>query len=322
MNPLLEWAISNKKTIELEIKEVQSTLKYFPSISDFAVSLNWQGNTGIGRGMDLNPELAITKAIAEAIERIVWKKSCYLTTNGIALHTDLTLAKKFAKAELLERDLFLCHYLTNTSMSELKLTEHVSDVFKAHGIKMNCLKSRSTNFGTNYTVIATGLNAMPRFGCAVGLSFAFNVSEEKSAILKAFLECSKILLNVVSKNEIDSLNLTALDNLTYVTENDHFRWALNQDSIEAINYLLNNQRADNKKLVNCHEDEDQYVTLYSHNAPEDPPVYVVKCSNLNLQELYFGFSNSKDKINLNRLQEFANRDINLTEALKFPHPLS
>jgi hypothetical protein len=97
-------------------------------IYDFVVRGNGSIPGAVGRGVDPDPELAIIKSVIEAIERCIYLEKAQpgSTGNGWAVHLKESLAKLKALSELLERDAFFCHFITEQPFEEM--ADHGYDI--------------------------------------------------------------------------------------------------------------------------------------------------------------------------------------------------
>ena len=94
----------------------------------FRCTLQVGGILGVGFGESHSALLATQKAISEAFERAVlvrlrgtpWAGS---TSSGWASHVDSVAARRSALGELLERDSILVHWLTQTPLHQVSLTD-------------------------------------------------------------------------------------------------------------------------------------------------------------------------------------------------------
>lgn len=105
---LIQWASSNRHRISLEAKEFDWAWKKGIPLFDFEVQLQVDGFKGVGRGSDPEETTALTKAVAEALERAVCT-SLGISTVGVAAHTVSHLARENARLEALERHAFERH---------------------------------------------------------------------------------------------------------------------------------------------------------------------------------------------------------------------
>ena len=99
---LAKWLTDRRKDFELSIREFTWPLAMGSSLSDFEVTLLHEGNASVGRGTDLDPNLALEKACAEALERLVCSEHG-VSSIGIALHTNSIFARVNARLEFIER---------------------------------------------------------------------------------------------------------------------------------------------------------------------------------------------------------------------------
>lgn len=105
---LIQWASNNRNLISLEAREFDWAWSKEKRLFDFEVRLKVDGFRGVGRGSDIKETTALTKALAEALERAVCA-SLKISTVGVAAHTVSHLARENAQLEALERYAFQQH---------------------------------------------------------------------------------------------------------------------------------------------------------------------------------------------------------------------
>ena len=114
---LATWLTNHRKSFELRIREFEWPSVIAARNTDFEVAMLYNGETVVGRGTDTDPNLALEKACAEAIERLVCVKHG-VSSMGVALHTEKLLAKQNARSEFIERRV-LAHHINLIAPIEL-----------------------------------------------------------------------------------------------------------------------------------------------------------------------------------------------------------
>ena len=193
---LADWLFKNREPLNLTVFKAQWVKEWLPQFHDLRVQIDLDGRMYEGRGMDMDTDLAFTKAGAEAMERAIVHKSQERNTSGIALHTDELKAKKNAFYELLERDQFLCHFLTKTPFVELESLggfqidfQRIKDKLEKENIEITL---KRTLFSEPKTVICLARKlSNVGFKGVIGLGTSDTWLE---SALKAITEC---LTNVV-----------------------------------------------------------------------------------------------------------------------------
>lgn len=84
-------------------------------LTDISADFEYENEIYCGRGIALDPNLALKKAIYEVVERACFAKSGYKNTNGFAISDSFEWARRFAINELIEREIFLKHWTQERS---------------------------------------------------------------------------------------------------------------------------------------------------------------------------------------------------------------
>ncbi len=104
---ITRWIIDNRSIIHPNYTEFDWPNRYYHGLYDFSAEIKIGGAEGSGRGIDCNRELALEKASAEAIERLICQ-SLDISTKGVAVSGSLN-AMAHADNEALERFFFEEH---------------------------------------------------------------------------------------------------------------------------------------------------------------------------------------------------------------------
>jgi len=315
---LVEWALKHSRELNLKVEKITSTSEYLDSTHDFNVSITYQGQQKIGRGIDLDEQTALTKAISEALERCIVNSS-----NGVAAHVDQESAQKNSRYELLERDLFLLHYYARIPMVELDQKKTLSFLtskglnFLNYGkITIKSYSTLPTESGLR-TVLTVASQNDRKFGLICGLSLKDSID---SAIYKSLTE---VMMNVIhfTREPIIPLSSQQLLFEKIATPRSHLLWGLHPESYNSIYPWIGYSRPENGVTqVKSHTNENQYSLKFSPKTSADPPLFVVKCSNKNLINLEFGV-HEFTRENLIRLSEVADKNFELSNINRFPHPI-
>jgi ribosomal protein S12 methylthiotransferase accessory factor YcaO len=186
--PLLEtW-----KKNGLEVSRIKLASKYsdpVPHRIELRIRRQSDGSFIAGYGEDNSESRAYEKAICELREREVFSTSETIvreTTNGLAAHRFQSIAKRYAKAELIERDAFLRHWLTQTPFAKIipgKDKETQSIIASIENLE-HVVHVYSTFLGIRKTVVVAIENTANQ-GFVIGSS---GIESEKKAIRKALRE--------------------------------------------------------------------------------------------------------------------------------------
>lgn len=223
--------------LDLRISKVTSTRSFFPNLHHILCHIKPEADQDyIGRGIALNEETAFERAIGEALERYCFLKSSKLvTTNGMALHTDKTLAIKSAQLELLERDAYLCHFYTQTPFhrySDQELSDSIfmdcSKQLKGSGFSLSVARLRSQPGIYISAAICMGTTQTPYFGFSIGLGSKLS---SRDSIDSAIMECVTMIpsilageeLKVLTKEEFAKIGKAHASDLAALAHNPKYR---------------------------------------------------------------------------------------------------
>lgn len=308
-NTLLQWVFSHKEEIDFRLTENKWPEDFPVSIFDFDVSINYDGVKSQGRGRHPHKDIALLKSISECFERFFLLKSNFQNSNGFASHTSLDQAKINGVLELIERDLFLCHYLTFENFCDI--TEFVTKSHTAHlfsisasyfqkkGIELRAiLLSNDTDF-TSVMCIGFGESYKKPFGVNLGFgcNFSFDVALES-----ATLECITNLVVICSDSEVDPIYISNLDDPILPHQN------ASRDLYMAKyfrSHLSNHIRYPCHKIRKFKEiyAKTTFIEFKGLDIFSQMPLFTVHAINNDLQSLYFG-PTKLENVNLSRLNEF------------------
>jgi len=317
-----EWILSNSETLSLQVEDLQWIRKSFPGIHDMSVRIQILGKPYEGRGHATTKDVAVQKALAEAIERAMCLQHLD-TTNGVAAHYDLELAKKNARNELLERDLFLSHFLTKTPFiltpewRAFLPGEVFADISRA-GDSLQIYKMGPTSHGQGIVCLIRGGE---RWGGVLGLSFG--QEHESALVIKASLEAYRYYWHRRSHQTLnDHHDLESFLALPKWRYEDNGRLGLNPDYFSRISPLfpedpMAGQRAED--LVDYTSTEFNYREFsLDEIGLKNCPLKVVHCSAAGTQPLLPG-PFRPETISRDGLMRFTNGREFTQETL--PHPM-
>lgn len=116
---VIDWILKNKKGLKLQVIHLTGLSEILVGFFDYAIEIFIEGKKYTGRGTDRNEEIAFLKAFSEAFERYFVEDLKLENTSGLSVHSDQFECVNNAKLELIERDVFLCHFLLNGKLNEL-----------------------------------------------------------------------------------------------------------------------------------------------------------------------------------------------------------
>lgn len=246
-------------------------------------------------------------------------------SNGFAAHTSLESAQNAAILELIERDLFLCHFLTFSKFSdisneiELKYPQHLFTKTR-HYFKEKKIDIYALQLSNNPSYFATACIAFGEFfsrpfGTILGLGC--DLTFEKS-LDSSFFECITNVCALMNNQNLKYRNNNHCNDpieqhrnsALEITSTTFFRSTITETSKPPF-------IDDFQKIINS--------TSFKNFTPPttimDIPVFVVQASNPNLQSLYFGDSKI-ELLNTDRLNQFLGRSLSINEINFSIHPIT
>jgi hypothetical protein len=309
---LLSWVFSNHKKLGFSFKR-EKTESHINKVF-ITVSLQPVGMPQVmGFSIAENLEKALTKAITEALERLLFKfYSLAPSSNGHAAHTNPLIAKKNAIYELLERDIFLCHAFTEVE-SKLIMQESMEN---SHRISYYLLETFA-NVISILCVIEGGRD----FGVIIGLG-----TGEADAIeqikLKAYSEAFANYFGTFIKREPKPLDIQSFAKLPHIGIIEHLRLGLDHEYAQV--FLNRFKGTQGKRPLKMPFDIDKDIKLIKLECEgtslEGCPLHVYLAKSERLQNIHFGMPEAIH-INLPRLESFSGEKIELHDLTKFIHPL-
>lgn len=236
---LIDWLLSQSQKIDFKVTEYKWVIEYAPAYSDFAVSL-FQGMF-VGRAADKNANLALTKAIAEGIERATCAYNDLPSSAGLAAHPVVECAIVNAKAELVERISFDIHFSKRMPFQKVKpLTaesKFATTKLMLLGIHLSFYEMLSPEKLKAICAVATGANFSVGFGGILGIGCHEDIIQsEKSALFES-------LRNVVSFIEDSTFENIGIGDFLKMSEPrsmDRYRLSLNQKYYNELKFLFSN----------------------------------------------------------------------------------
>lgn len=268
--PLLErWKLSGMEICDVKIKNgFKDPVKYrIQVIADFP-DIGRLGGYGEGE-IEI---LAYEKAICELFERELMKRSALYggktTSNGVAAHRFLYLAKHAARDELIERDAFLRHWLTKTSFTRVETPTFLKRYSKPIHESGHELIHATTHLGAKKTAIAIIINRKSG-GFLIGSALKANLSEGlHKATREAFYS---LIADFETSSDTVDWNTPSFTN--------HRQYWYHHNEIPS--WLLNSNPSQSLKPFKINP-------LYSYQILGQTPIPVVACSSISLLELWTG----------------------------------
>lgn len=314
---MIEFIRKYRDSLKINISRLSWPVKYNLPIYDYQFTFTKFNQIFIGRGVSRIEEDALTKAVSESIERYLCKKFKFNNTSGLAVHKNDEAGIQVAKNELLERDLFFCHFLTKTKMKELNnqfLNESchkLLDFFKTHGAHPALYKMGGEEMFAVCAIITGFESHLTRFGVIVGsaCSNSYCMSAEK-----ALYECMIDFISII-ENGSKSIPLKSFLKLNSPGPHSHLRLGRN---CEYAKKFLGSYKIDfNFNSIKSGELDIKTSIIEEEFSSLGLKFYVA--SGEQLQPLYFG-QTSQSNINMLRLREFRGGNLKFSDINQLPHP--
>jgi Uncharacterized conserved protein len=322
----IEWLLANAERIQLQVTPYDWKLPFATDLVDCRTYITLGEQTVRGRASDNTEELAFLKSFCEALERIVFDRSEYDSSNGFAAHSTESDAIDRAQRELIERDRFLSHFLSqmpffkpSINLSSVDFDSNILNYFLKKGFNLQLSEMRKTKDLYSFIFLVHGLNAVNPKGLCFGLGCnADPLVAARSAVMEA-LRHGIYLLNT---DVIDSLTEDEFNKLSHFTPPDHQKLAFDLNyAREIVPYLFRQEDT----VANIPEDLSARA-FHSEILPlpvemNDAPFAVAKAIAPGLSPLFFG-PTTQANVNLNRLSQFTGRTITWDQVYKKIHPIA
>lgn len=273
---------------DLDIKEELHRLNL--GVSHFKI-LNEKLNIR-GHGTDFNKEIALKKALHEYVERYYFRQHLtsvgFQTTNGIAAHLDQLSAERSAINELLERHIFLSHWLLAIPPVWIDDLETIHKVLTS---KNNILVEmlNANNFNIRFGILAkvdeifvaiSIIKKQGETGFAVSCSSDISVN---CAMEKCLIDSIRVA-DLIENRKNNNLKLfTILEAGQVKTPEEHLEYYLNETNWSGLEWFL--ETSDQIRKYNL----PQIETMTWINDTILPwKVYVSFAIGREIQKLYFG----------------------------------
>lgn len=115
----ISWLLG-QSNLNLNIESSNWISDVFTGWTDVCCTLCYFSRQIVSWGASYAPDIALLKSFAEGVERGVFLKEGSHTSNGFAAHIDHLEARRNAAFELMERDLFLGHFVSNMPFNPLE----------------------------------------------------------------------------------------------------------------------------------------------------------------------------------------------------------
>ena len=314
--------------INLQITEMNWPSLLDALFFDFKVTIEIDGKNYFGRGVNFNKEQALNAAIGEAFERSIDLTQVEFdskTIGGIAVHTDIELARQAAICELIERDSFFCHFLTSTpflsklNFDESLIGQKILRISEKFGINVQCFQmSAPPPFFAAIVCFNGERSRNLRFGIRVGLGCSQHSIQH--AMDKALLEGVPILAHLLLTSEVLTLDLEQFLLESSPNGNHHIRFAQHLQS----SAILNNCLPKGNKLVppvNLETNQIHCESLpHPKFWPQTFPLTIALAHHPSAVGTFWG-NGINAKNHKKRLESFAGKSIDEKVLCNLVHPL-
>ncbi|MBX2994961.1 MAG: YcaO-like family protein [Bdellovibrionaceae bacterium] len=317
----LAWLLERSGSLELQIAQQDWLEEILEGWIDLQCTFQFEGRQLATWGASDNNDTALLKAFAEALERLAMLTSAHQNSNGFAAHIDPVEARRNAKLELIERDLFFCHFLTKTPLTPFAVPSNwfwasdAADWAEERGLSLRFYHLGSTGLFCRID----GRHHENAFGLISGL--AFKPTHEASA-LSAFVEAGRAatvqrLLPFPTK----SLSISEFWELPSPNFGHHGRLALDVGYASSLDWFFAETpgaSAPGREL------EDSWIEVEDLTLPieslRDCPYVFARAFSARAQNLFIGKARP-EVVNLARLSEFAGRELSFDDLNPLPHPV-
>jgi len=316
---IVNWSLLHQRQLSLKVEYYTGLQTYFPELYDIGIFIEINGDKNWGRGTDSDEKVAYCKALSEAVERSCLKIFDIKNSNGLAVHPDRYEACRIAKSEVLERDAFMCGFLLGNTFKQAEVPSQWKNIvssFRLIGIEIKIFEMCSYENGSGYLALAEGYKSKKPFGYIMGSSFAESSEVSKN---KALIEVLRNLDHVVRVGDVDSISIEDFNLKNSFNFHDHGLLAKNLDYAFSIRNIFDSSKC---QVITppAVDDDFKYQSFDPSRFPvPELPLYMVQCSNSNLQNLYDG-PTTEDKVNLLRLSSVAGSTLSFSSLNLIPHP--
>ena len=314
---LLAWSLENKKALNLEVTQNTWPSEVNLPLFDYSIQIG-ENCSRVGRGVDQVKKTAFLKALSEAFERLAMDQNGLSCSNGVAAHSELELAKRNAKKELIERDAFFSCYYGQLGFKRLERFDERVFQGPIEPLKNRDLLLRVYHVAesSGYTVLLSVVSGLTRANRPIGLCLSLSCEDSFERALK------KLLLESLAKGMWMStlepgagISLAEFHGLESPNLLSHQDLGLN---CEYASCFLSQMDSMTQQSVNELQPLDgfEYQELkLKVNDQFSPPLHVIRCLNPALQKPFWG-QFREDKLRGHRV-----RDIRGCREL-LPHPFA
>ena len=236
---LADWLLTQKDVIEFKATQYAWVDDFAPAYTDFGVVID---DSHVGRAIDQDPELALTKAIAESIERATCVHNGLAKSTGVAAHENTLLASQNAKLEVIERASFDFHFNHGIPFEKISPKSNAAlfavKKLASLGIVFDFYKMTTPSDVDAFCAVATGKYFERPFGGIFGFSCKH---EAEVAEQVALFESLRNVACYTVDDATVSISIADFNQIAKPQWLDRFRLALDLDYWERIQFLFETQ---------------------------------------------------------------------------------
>jgi ribosomal protein S12 methylthiotransferase accessory factor YcaO len=269
---------------DIKVRKLTWTESWAPGLHEYSAMLSYNGEDLYGHGTDFDSKIALTKAVAEVMERKTQRENKIKSSNGMAAHSTTNKAIEAAKNELIERHVYLSGHLNDHSIKPLtsfKLSENMQIFFeniKSHNLEV--IINELGTFNNLHIVQVLTSDKNGNFGLSMGLGCEQDLNK---AIEKAMIESFRRAVWAKESQHTSEMSLDRFKQLGHFSHADHRELALNVEYAKAYKeYLM--KRYNNQSHNYSTECNFKLADLVNENSP----FKFAKVSSPELQDVYLG----------------------------------
>lgn len=306
-NKRISHILANAESLKLKVKKLSWGNDYLGGLYDFRVKTNLFGEDAWGVGIDIDEETAFLKAFSESVERAYCKKN-KIRSSGVSVHWTLEDAKRNSLNELIERDVFLCHYLTGEGAKRIEnsLVQEVNGVLSKRSCRVKVYQLSSVN---DHSVFLT-IGENGAMGNIIGLGAAV---DSETALQKSVTECLFRLVAESGNTESEQVEVAS-------NPLDHYNFHLSRSVLKDSKLILNSSFSKKVNSLNFNIDIDWNIVGNLCELLPSLDLYVVKGDAPSLQNMFYG-EISENNVNFPRLREFFGKFVEFKDLETILHPI-
>ncbi|MCB9062490.1 MAG: YcaO-like family protein [Halobacteriovoraceae bacterium] len=303
----IDKILSLSKQINLKAHYSSWGEKYLNGLHDYRIHISIDGREYSGIGIDEDEEIAFLKGFSEAVDRFFFEIN-NMKAGGIGTHWTKKESLESSISELIERDIFLGHYLSGTPGKKFVNSEVEKLNYQIRTKDRSVEVFELSKLNNYFTFLSVG--KFKESGHIIGLGTS---KDCKKALKKSMIEC---LFCLMADNEDSFNDLIMIPN----TPKEHYNFHLRNNILNLSSFYINSIKK--SKIANFKIESKEFKTktwnVFEYFSGIE--MYTTYSSSKRLQNMFFGKIN-EENINLRRIKEFNNKIVNLSCLEQVPHPM-